>query len=194
MKSLDSFIVKIPKRFNDTIELANGLSLYVDTRFDEFKHRVNEAEIISVPHRFSTGASPGDILYFHHHVVVNDGQPITGEEDTYMVKYSEQAIESQAIAYRPANTKDVIPIGGWTVLSPVADEEELKSDILELVKLKEKPFNKGKVAYNVRRLQDLGVKVGDVVGFNPKFGYKFKIDGEVYLRIRLIDLLYVEND
>jgi co-chaperonin GroES (HSP10) len=194
MRSLDSFIVKIPKRFNDTIELANGLSLYVDTRFDEFKHRVNEAEIISVPHRFSTGASPGDILYFHHHVVVNDGQPITGEEDTYMVKYSEQAVENQAIAYRPANTKDVIPIGGWTVLSPVADEEELKSDTLELVKLKEKPFSKGKVAYNVRRLQDLGVKVGDVVGFNPKFGYKFKIDGEVYLRIRLIDLLYVEND
>jgi co-chaperonin GroES (HSP10) len=182
------------KRFNDTVELSNGLKLYVDPKYNEFENRVNEAEIVSAPCKFDTGAKPGDTLYFHHHVVVNDGQPITGEENSYLVNYSEEAMDNQAIAYRPKGSENIIPLGGWIVLEPVKEEKKKESEIIEVIKLQEDPIAKGRVAYHSDSLKEINLKVGDVVGFNHKFGYRFKIDGEVYLRIRLIDLLYVENN
>jgi len=193
MKSLSSFIVRINKRFNDTIELSNGLKLYVDPKYNEFENRVNEAEVVSAPCKFNTGAEPGDTLYFHHHVVVNEGQPITGEENSYLVKYSEEAMDNQAIAYRPKGSRNVIPLGGWVVLEPIKDEKKKESEIIEVIKLTEDPVIKGRVAYHADYLEDFGLKIGDVVGFNHKFAYRFKIDGIVYLRMRLIDLLYIEN-
>ena len=42
MNSINSFIVKIQKPINDEITLSNGLKLFVDNKFDEFKHRVVE--------------------------------------------------------------------------------------------------------------------------------------------------------
>ena len=97
MKPLEAFIVTMKKKFNDTITIAGGIELYVDTKYDEFKHRVNEAEVVAVPYKFETGVSPGDTLYFHHHVVINSGQPLTGEEDSYIVNYSETALNLSLI-------------------------------------------------------------------------------------------------
>ena len=76
MRTLDIFVVDIPKRINDTIRTQGGLELYVDTKFDEFKHRVNEGEVVAWPERYEVDARVGDTLYFHHLVVVNDGQPL----------------------------------------------------------------------------------------------------------------------
>jgi hypothetical protein len=42
MKTLSFFIVHLDKRLNDTIKTAGGLELYLDPKYDEFKHRVNE--------------------------------------------------------------------------------------------------------------------------------------------------------
>jgi co-chaperonin GroES (HSP10) len=181
------------KRTNDQITLSNGMSLYVDTKFDEFKHRINEAEILYPPLKVDTGAKAGDTLYFHHHVVVNDGQPLSGHKDSYIVNYSDNTIENQAIAYRPQGTKDVIPLGGWVVLIPIKEEAPKMSEVIEVVKLKDSDIKKGKVAFHADYLGDIGISVGDVVGFNYKFGYPFKIDGETYFRMRLVDLLYVEE-
>lgn len=192
MKPLQAFIVTMEKKLNDTVEIAGGIKLYVDPKYDEFKHRINEAEVVAVPYKFETGVSPGDTLYFHHHVVVNDGQPLTGNKNSYVVRYSDTAMENQAIAYKKKDTNEVIPLGGWVVLEPVEEEKKKLSEIIEVVTLKEEDVKKGKVAFYADYFDEIGIKVGDIVAFNPKIGYKFKIDGEEYLRIRLIDLLYVE--
>jgi len=192
MRPLEAFIVTMEKKLNDTITIAGGIELYVDPKYDEFKHRINEAEVVAVPFKFETGVSPGDTLYFHHHVVVNDGQPITGKENSYIVRYSETAMDNQAIAYKKKDTEEVVPLGGWVVLEPVIEEKEKLSEIIEVVQLKEDPIKKGKVAFYADYFDEIGIKVGDVVAFNPKIGYVFKIDGKDYLRLRLIDLLYVE--
>lgn len=192
MRPLEAFIVTMEKKLNDTITIAGGIELYVDPKYDEFKHRINEAEVVAVPYKFETGVSPGDTLYFHHHVVVNDGQPITGKENSYIVRYSETAMDNQAIAYKKKDTEEVVPLGGWVVLEPVIEEKEKLSEIIEVVQLKEDLIKKGKVAFYADYFDEIGIKVGDIVAFNPKIGYVFKIDGKDYFRIRLIDLLYVE--
>ena len=40
---------------------------------------------------------------------------------------------------------------------------------------------------------ELGVKVGDVVGFPKNMDYRIKIDGKEYYRTRAQDFLYVEE-
>ena len=54
MKTFDLFVVKVEKRFDDTIKTDSGLELYVDTRFNEFEHRVTEGPVVCVPFKYDT--------------------------------------------------------------------------------------------------------------------------------------------
>ncbi len=173
--------------------LDNGVELYVDTKYNEFEHRVTEGPIISAPAKYDIGAQPGDTLYFHHLVVVNGGQGLLGEDDHYLVHYHpETATESQAIAYKNSEG-DIVPLGGWSLLEPVEQEVEEDSKIIELVELKEKPVKTGRVAFTAPWIEELGVEVGDVVGIPKSMDYRIKIDGKEYYRTRAQDFLYVES-
>ena len=111
MKTLYSFVVELEKQINDTITTKSGLELYIDTRFEgsEFEHRVTEGPVVSTPAKYDTGVEVGDTLYFHHLVVLNEGQALTGDDKHYIVMYDEDhTINNQAIAYKsrksgPAN-------------------------------------------------------------------------------------------
>lgn len=193
MRAYDNFIVFIEKRFNDTITLSNGQELYMDTKFDEFKHRVNEGVVVGTPFKHETPVQEGDILYFHHLVVINEGQPLTGKDNHYLVKYNKkETINSQCIAYKSKETGEVFPLSGWAILEPVEEAPKLKSDIIEIVTLEEPLPTKGMVSFNSEELEELGLKTGDVVGFRKNMDYRFKIDGKEYYRTRSEDLLYVE--
>jgi len=87
MKTFDLFVVEINKRINDTMKTESGLELYIDNRFNEFQNRTTEAPVVAVPFKYDTGVEVGDTLYFHHLVVVNDGQPLTGEDNHYLVRF-----------------------------------------------------------------------------------------------------------
>ena len=63
-----------------------------------------------------------------------------------------------------------------------------------MVKLKEDPVLKGRVAFTAPWIEEMGVKVGDVVGFPKNMDYRIKIDGKEYYRTRSQDFLYVEED
>lgn len=193
MRPNSYFVVKIDKRFNDTTTLDNGVELYLDTRFNEFGHRVNEAPVVACPFNYKTGVKPGDTLYFHHLVVINDGQPLTGHKGHYLVRYAEDStINNQAIAYKDQETGEVHPLGGWAVLDSVEEPEEILSEIIEIVELEEKLPTKGKIAFTSPKVEELGLKVGDVVGFPKNMDYRFKIDGVERYRTDVNDLLYVE--
>jgi hypothetical protein len=194
MRSLEKFVVELKKTLNDTMVLDSGLELYVDNKYNEFQHRVTEGPIVSVPAKYDTGAQPGDTLYFHHLVVVNEGQPLTGVEDHYLVHYHpEQAVNSQAIAYKDSDGK-IHMLSNWTLLEEVKEEKKPESDAIEIVKLKEEKITKGRVAFPSSRIEEIGVKVGDVVGIPVNRDYRINIDGKEYFRTRLDDYLYVEED
>lgn len=196
MKPLNYFIVEIPKRINDTITTDSGLELYVDTRFKEFDYRVNEGKVVGAPCKYNTGVSVGDTLYFHHHVVINDGQPLTGKDDTYVVLYSNDVdtpMASQAYAYKNKD-EEVILLSGWVLLEEVEEEKKESSGVIEEVKLTEDPKLRGRVAFDSGEwVKDLGLSVGDVVGFKKNRDYRLKIDGKEYYRMPSSELLYVEE-
>lgn len=196
MKMRDNFVVHLENTMVDQIELSNGLNLYVDTKYDEFKHRVNEGEVAFTPYNYDTAIESGDTIYFHHLVVLNGGQKLPGYDDHYVVFYNpEAAINSQVIAYKKKDSEMVVPMDGWSILKHVEEpEKELKSDLIEIVTLeKDDTPNKGEVAFSSAEAEELGLSVGDVVGFPNNMDYRFKIDGEEYYRVRTEDLLYVEE-
>lgn len=193
MRSLEKFVVELKKTLNDTMKLDSGLELYVDTKYNEFQHRVTEGPIVSVPAKYDTGAKPGDTLYFHHLVVVNDGQPLTGVEDHYLVHYHpEQSVSSQAIAYKDVDG-EIHLLSNWTLLEEVEEEKEPQSNEIEIVKLQEDKITKGRVCFTAPWLEEVGVEVGDVVGIPVNRDYRITIDGKEYFRTRIDDLLYVEE-
>ena len=193
MKTLDLFVVELEKQIKDTITTKEGLTLYVDSRFNEFEHRVTEGPVVSAPLKHDTGVESGDTLYFHHLVVLNEGQVLTGEENHYLVRYDpDHTINNQAIAHKNKDG-EVKPLAGWTLLEAVEQEElKTKSDVIEVVELKKKLPTKGRVAFTAPWIEEIGLEVGDVVGFKENRDYRITIDGKEYYRTRLDDLLYVE--
>ncbi len=193
MKTLNFFIVHLEKRLKDTIKTSGGLELYLDPKYDEFKNRINEGEVVAAPLKHNTGVQVGDTLYFHHHVVINKGQPLTGNDNHYIVMYDpDHAINSQAFAYKSKKTGEVFALSNWAILEYVEEEESVKSDLIEIVKLQKSPVRKGRLSFSNDRSDALGVKVGDVVGFPKRMDYRFTLDEKEYYRTRLDDLMYKE--
>ena len=197
MRTFNFFVVELKKLVNDTITTDSGLELYIDSKHDdmgEFNYRVTEGPVVASPFKYDTGVRVGDTLYFHHLVVMQGGQVLTGVDDHYIVKYNPEAISNQAIAYKCQDTGEIKPLTGWSLLEPVEEEDKTKSDVIEIVQLKEKLPTKGRVAFTSSGIEEIGLKVGDVVGFKENRDYRIHIDGKEYYRTRIEDLLYVEND
>ena len=192
MKSPLNFIVKIDSTTNDKMKTDSGLELYIDTRFNEFDHRTTEGEVLAVPEKRDTPVEVGDTLYFHHHVVLNGGMPISELDKWYMVIYNpHNAAYNQAIAYKSKKTGKVTSIKGWCLLEPDQEDRErpVESEI-EVVKLKETPVTTGVVSFPSKELDDLGVSDGDVVGFKKNRDYRIKINEKEYYRVAVTELLY----
>ena len=193
MKTLDLFVVELEKPVHDEIVLQNGAKLFVDNKFNEFKWRVTEGPVVCAPLKHDTGVEEGDTLYFHHLVVVNEGQVLTGHDNHYLVRYDPaQTTNNQAIAYK--NKKGVInTLAGWALIKPIFEEEE-SSDLIETVKLQEATTTKGIIAFDAPYLEEAGVACGDIVVFRDNMQYKITIDETDYYRVRVQDLLYVEEE
>lgn len=188
MRMLYYFVVELPSKFRDEIEFADT-TLKIETKFNEFEHRVNEGKVVSVPYKYDTDVKPGDTLYFHHLVVINGGIPFEGFENQYLVIYDPNVpINSHAFAYRPQGTTDVIPLPGWSILAPCI--EDAIESALEIVEFNPPLPTRGELAYENEDTKELGVAVGDIVGFRKNMDYRFKIDGEEFYRTRAQDLLY----
>jgi len=145
MKTLDLFVVELDKQINDTITTDNGLELYVDSKFNEFKHRVTEGPVVASPLKHDTGVEEGDTLYFHHLVVLNEGQVLTGHDKHYLVRYDpDQTINNQAIAYKSSKSGHIYTLGGWALLTPVEEDLKLvsRATLSRLSSLQSLPFEK----------------------------------------------------
>lgn len=190
MKSKHAFIVHLPKRFNDTIEVA-GIDLYIDPKFREFENRVCQGVIVSTPSVSSLRADAGDILYFHHHVVMNT-QLALGN-DLYLVPYHrDHGYNSQAYAYQRGT--EVTMIDEWVFLKAheatgfITNSSGIMLDAAIVPK-----ELKGVVAYGSAMLDLYEVSAGDTVGFNKNSDYEMIVNGERVWRMRVSDIDYVER-
>lgn len=196
MKSMKGFIVSIPKKTKDSVTLAGGIEIFMDTKYDEFRHRVMDGEVVALPAKHETDVKVGDTIYFHHHVVVQGGTPLPGYEDCYTVMFHPtSAMDSQAFAHKCAETDKVKSLSSWCLLEFVEEKhaDDLESDAIKLVDFTKKAPTKGRVAYMSKEAKDMGIKSGDVVGIDKNRDYRVVVDGKDYYRTRSDDFMYVED-
>jgi co-chaperonin GroES (HSP10) len=194
MKALRHFIVNVPSKTNDTIKLGDK-EIFLDTRFDEFNHRICYGLVVSAPHVIETGVKEGDLLFFHHHVTQN--KTLSLGDDNYLVVYDEENPRgSHAIAYRDSEG-ELHMLSEWVFVQPIEDETEEEvtlSGIIIDIKVKERDDREAIVFMPHKELARQGVKVGDVVGFDRDSDYKMKLDDDtVVYRMRLDDISYVKT-
>jgi co-chaperonin GroES (HSP10) len=189
MKVLHEFIVRMPKKFKDTIKFGE-VELFLDARFNEFANRISEAEIVATPVKFPTGAKEGDMLYFHHHVVLDKRAEI--DKDLYRVKYDpEGGYGSQAYAYKDSED-NISVLSGWVFL--IADEgKEPTSETGIIISTQKEIKREGVVRFDTPELLEMGVKAGDMVGFSKESDYTMEVNGEKLWRMTPNDLLYVKE-
>jgi hypothetical protein len=195
MKAMNHFVVELEKRFNDTITTDSGIKFHIDPKWNEFENRVVEGPVKALPAKHDTPVRVGDTLYFHHLVVLQDGQRLGAGENDYLVLYDPNTcVSNQAIAYKDQDTGEVHPLGDWCLMSPVEQEEELASEVLEIVSLKTPPPKTAQLWKGNVATMDLGLTEGDIVGIKRNMDYSLMIDGKEKYRVDPEDLLYVYND
>lgn len=190
MKAIYDFFVRLPKAFNDEVELGDT-TIYIDPKWNEFENRKMEAEIVAVPLKYNTGAEVGDTLYFHHHVLIaGNGTRQRVQDDIYYVKYNPNNSQStQAYAYKNKDG-DVQLLSEWIFLDPEdqPDEEVTESGII--TELKKPDFNQfGYVIYDSPAVKELGLNAGDKVMIMKNADYRMKVDGKEVYRTH-IDHIY----
>lgn len=193
MKTLDLFVVELEKPVHDEIVLNNGAKLYVDSKFNEFEWRVTEGPVVCAPLRHDTGVEEGDTLFFHHLVVMNEGQVLTGHDNHYVVRFNpSHTINNQAIGFKSKKSGQIKSLAGWTLIEPI-EVDSLSSDHFDVVEFEKEATTRGTIAFD-GDFKDADVSPGDTVVFRDNMQYKIKIDGKEYFRVRSEDLLYVEEE
>lgn len=192
MRALRHFVVEVPKKHNDTIKLGEK-EIYIDTRFNEFEHRVCHGTVVSAPELYDTGVKEGDIIFFHHHVTQN--KSLSLGDDMYIVLYNhDEAVGSHAIAYRNSDG-ELNMLSKWVFVQPKPKENnEVVSDsgIIVDLGLDEKDERRAVIFMPHEELEAQGVEVGDEIGFDRESDYKMKLDDDsIVYRMRVSDIAYV---
>jgi len=192
MRPLSNFVVYVPKKVNETKKIGD-VEIYIETKFNEFEHRVMEGEVVGIPEKYKTQVAVGDTLYFHHHVVITP-QVLDEKNDLYQVNYSPDGGHStQSYIVKKKDTNEIIALDDWVFLDPIKPEPKLKSDILELVSFEEEVNYKGKIMYASDKIKELGLKIGDVVWFTKNSDYEMQIDDKKLWRVLIQNLTIVEK-
>jgi len=192
MRPLHHFIVNIPQKFKDEIKLSEETTLKLVTKFSEFEHRVNQGLIVAAPAGFKDAPYVGQILYFHHHVVMEQIYDIG--DDLYLVNYEPGGgYGNHAIAIEDEAGR-IHMLGDWCFVTPPDQPEEETSDSGIILSIKEKPKLEGELLAISRDSEWIGAKPGDMVGYRPNSEYEMELqDGTKVYRMRTTELVYVKE-
>ena len=76
-------------------------------------------------------------------------------------------------------------MGDWIFLEPAPQEEELQSDVLEIMQSKKTYNQYGFIKYPSAKLEELGLQPGDKVFIQKNADYEMEINGERLYRVLL---------
>jgi len=191
MRSIQDFLVSLPKAFNDEMKLGDS-KIYIDPKYNEFQHRKMEAEILAVPEKYKTNAKVGDTLYFHHHVVIagnGNGQKI--EDGVYVVRFDpDNSHYTQAYAFKCKDTGNIELLSEWIFLNPEEQEKEEVTDSGIVMSTEKPSYNQyGYVLYDSPQTKEIGLKSGDKVMIVKNADYEMNINDQKVYRVHL-DQIY----
>tara|TARA_R100000935_G_C2798594_1_gene149379 strand:- start:437 stop:1000 length:564 start_codon:yes stop_codon:yes gene_type:complete len=178
MKSPYSFIVKPfdNKRYNNTVNIA-GVDFITSTSEENHKASNRFAEVIELPINYKGEVKKGDTLVVHHNVFkfYNDmyGRRTSGKsffrENLFFIDPDQFYLFKSNDEWRGYDK--------YCFIKPIAIKDSFVSKSGSVEPLM------GEIRYINKQLEDLGLKVGDEISFQPESEYEFIIDDEVLYRM-----------
>jgi|TARA_B100000085_G_C18549265_1_gene515182 hypothetical protein len=176
MQSLFEYIISTENRYNNTVDVE-GKELVVNTEVTErdymFVNRIGK--IVKLPLYNNSELKENDEVIVHHNVFRRwiDVEGIQKNSSSFLNENEYLVSDDQIFAYRRNNKWKSLP--NFCFVKPLykKDKWALKTDENLL----------GILTYSNDKLNQLGVSVGDVVGFTPDSEYEFNIEGEKLYRI-----------
>jgi len=181
MKGIFNFIIK-PKetRYNNTKKIGDK-ELIVNTEISKFQNISKEGVVIGLPSQLKTDIKVGDEVIIHHNVFrrwydvrgIEKNSRSWFNEDTYIVS------PDQIYAYKKNNKWK--PIGNCCFVKPIKATNTIAANE------KEKPLT-GIIKYINKELQNIGLKINDIIGFTPNSEFEFIIDNQKLYKIKTEDI------
>ncbi len=176
MQSLFEYIISTENRYNNTIDVE-GKELVVNTEVTErdymFVNRIGK--IVKLPLYNNSELKENDEVIVHHNVFRRwiDVEGIQKNSSSFLNENEYLVSDDQIFAYKRNNKWRSLP--NFCFVKPLYKKNKwaLKTDENLL----------GILTYSNHKLNQLGVSVGDVVGFTPDSEYEFNIEGEKLYRI-----------
>tara|TARA_B100000902_G_scaffold392752_1_gene445663 strand:- start:7073 stop:7663 length:591 start_codon:yes stop_codon:yes gene_type:complete len=176
MQSLFEYIISTENRYNNTIDVE-GKELVVNTEVTErdymFVNRIGK--IVKLPLYNNSELKENDEVIVHHNVFRRwiDVEGIQKNSSSFLNENEYLVSDDQIFAYKRNNKWKSLP--NFCFVKPLYKKNKwaLKTDENLL----------GILTYSNSKLNQLGVSIGDVVGFTPDSEYEFNIEGEKLYRI-----------
>jgi co-chaperonin GroES (HSP10) len=190
-KPLANYVLVKPAMGNSKLELPSGVVLFLDTSYDENKHAETRGTVVRTPMKLTFDKKDphhtmdwkteielqeGDDIIYHYLSAANavgDGEYIDCEGEIYfLIRYDQIFVAKRG--------EDVIPVNGFILVEPMAEDVKLNHGLILPDYLKErKDSKKGIVKYigscNQAYLPDAwanvvdqdNIRPGDLVVYDP---------------------------
>ena len=185
MKSFNGkTIVRRESRVNNTVEVS-GHKFILDTAFRRYWNTVQIAEVVTANR---DDVEPGDIVWIHHFI---DEQDLPWGTGIGFVEYNQ--------VYCRMRNQQLTTLGNFILVEPITNAE-LGMNIsqsgirLSMKKMTDNADRIGIVRLPSEQAIKIGLKDGDKILFNKNCEYEMLIDGKVYYRMELRDVIVTVPD
>lgn len=191
MRATLYFLVEVIDAYNNYETLSNGLEVMVNNTIESVENINRIGKVISAPK--GTKAEEGDMLLFHHNIC-RKAVGFKGKK-----RLSQFQLKPN-VYFIPATEIFMIDKGdGWEAIEPFVFVEPLPSNIITLpngMQIKEDDYkgqneSVGTIAFSNPYLEKQGVKVGDTVAFEEDSQHEYIIDGKLYYKMMIKDILAI---
>jgi len=188
MKSPYDYIVKpYGDRYNNSISIGDK-SLITNTEASDHRHINRIAEVIQTPIHNVLPIKNGDKIILHHNVfrrmLTIKGKEVNARsflnEDEFIIRPDQVFMYKRSEKWSRFKESKWQCVKGYTFIQPVKNKDIFSLD-------KEEPM-KGIIRYIDETALDMGLNIGDLVGFQPYSDYEFIVDGVRLYRVYSEDI------
>jgi co-chaperonin GroES (HSP10) len=190
MKPLNNrVILKLEERMNNRIKLGD-FDFQIDTDFRQFHNAMQKATVEAAP--IGTELEHGDVVYVHHFVADRENRlPFKNGHYSW--------IEYANIYCKIVDGKPVM-LNNWMFVEPVmADNQQFfdtsKYGIALNMKQGSDYLDRVGIARHLSQsAKDAGISEGDKILFGKNCEYDIKIEGTLFYRMDLVDIITILDD
>ena len=190
MSTLNYLIVELDKAYDNEVDLGDNKTLIVNSTIESIESIVRVAKVVESP----------------SFVIINEGDDIIAHHNIFRKKNDVNGNQTKGDYYLGGG-KYFVPLTevfmydsglGWNALDPFVFIKPIpfKEDETALLSGLEKDYKgmehqKGIVAFNNKALRAQGLETGCKVSFSKYSEHEFKIEGEIYYKMKTKDILAI---